>query len=443
MTGGELLGIDASFESVSIDSRSCHDALFVAIKGDRHDGHDFLEKAFEGGASACVVERDLEPGLSGLKVKDCREALGWAGAMNRKAFKGKVIALTGSSGKTTTKNMLTAILNQVGKTCSTAANQNNEIGVPLTLLAIPRDADFVVVEMGARHLGDIEYLGRFVAPDVAMVVNAGSAHIGEFGGYENIVKAKGEIYGTIIDGGTAVINNDDPACDVWLQGIDAKPVIGFSLATEMTEGHDDLLRVDDIQLGVSESVFSLCYQGETASVKLNAAGEHNIQSAAAASAAALACDIELPVIARGLSSLTTQDTRLQSTVLADGSVLLDDSYNANPASMKAAINVLAMQPGKKFAALGEMGELGAQSESMHIEIAEHARDKGVDALFLIGPHAEVMAASFGEGAVAVPSMEAMKELVKNRLDEGVRLLVKGSRSAGMEQLVIALKEGCN
>lgn len=448
LSGGHLVGEDIGFANVSIDSRACERAVFVALKGEHHDAHAFAEGAKRNGALALVVERELESDLPQLVVKDSREALGWVGALNRSAFQGKLISLTGSSGKTTTKNMLSAILERIAPTNVTQANQNNEIGVPLTLLSIEPEAKYAVLELGARHIGDIAYLGRFVKPDVTMVINAGCAHLGEFGGYDNIVKAKGEIYEGLSSEGIAVLNADDPACEIWQSKLAGQACMYFSVESSRKDGDTkrsalaseaQTVIATELKLEADRTLFNLVFKGESAQVELAAAGAHNVQSATAAAAAALACGVELDDVALGLSNLSAAATRLQTVRAGNGATLLDDSYNANPVSMRAAIDVLAMQAGHKHAALGEMGELGADAEAMHLDIANYLRARKIDSFWGIGPYAKAMSDTFGAGAHYFERIEDMSEAMSKALNEQDIVLIKGSRCAGLERLVQALE----
>lgn len=436
-----------SFDRVSTDSRDCEGALFVALIGELHNGHDYVKQACEQGALAVVVQQGQIFELAEnsmvpvLEVADTRTALACVGALNREAFKGKLVALTGSSGKTTTKNMLSAILRLAGKTTATKANHNNEIGVPQTLMAIEADSAFAVVEVGARHIGDIAYLGGFVQPDVAVVVNAGSAHLGEFGSYENIVEAKGEIYQGLRKISVAVLNTDDKACEYWRSAILAKcstqPLLSFGIDKPAD------LSVSDLVLAAHESTFTLGFDDEKVEVRLNAAGRHNVQSALAAAACALACGVSLGLVAQGLSSLCAQDSRMQLSTLPGGVVLMDDSYNANPVSMRAAIDVLGLQAGQHYAALGTMGELGEQALNEHKALAMYAKRAGLVGLFVMGEFAEDMAQAFGPGAQVHNNFTDMATEIRQQLQAGDHLLIKGSRSAAMDQLVSALTGDLN
>ena len=435
-TSGQRFGKDVLVERISIDSRDASGALFVAIKGERLDGHDYIDDAVNAGCSAVVLEHSEEKLAVGLKVKDSVAALGHAGAINREAFNGSVVALTGSAGKTTTKNMLASVLARRAPVTATKANHNNEIGVPLTLLDISSNAQFAVIEMGARHLGDIRYLGQFVQPDIAVVLNAGSAHLGEFGSYENIVKAKGELYGCLRAGGTAVMNLDDIATEQWVAEASHRTMFSFSVNDK-----DADLSARNIDCLAEGSRFDICYRGEKQAVFVPLPGRHNVSNALAASAVAILSGMSLEEIADGLALAEPTSGRMKKLRLETGSMLFDDSYNANPVSMKAALDVLALQAGTRIAVLGEMAELGDKAKAMHLDVAEHAKTLGIDELYCVGSFAQEMALIFGEGAMSYDSKEALAASLKHSLNGVETVLVKGSRSAGMEDVVTFLSGG--
>lgn len=428
---GQLFGSDLSYKKVSTDSRDCRDAVFVALRGDRFDGHRFIEDAVSMGCLAVVTEEAVNEQVSSVQVADTRKCLGVAGALNREVFEGKVVGITGSSGKTTTKNMLNAILSLAGPVVATEGNFNNEIGVPLTLLRMQPETRFAVVEMGARRRGDIAYLGEFVKPDIALVLNAGVAHIGEFGSYEAIVETKGEIYETIQHSGIAVLNVDDKACAAWEQRVSEDcQLFRYSVEDSTADVFADNINYQD-----AGSSFELVYGQARQQVTIHLPGKHNVSNAAAAAALALVCGCSMQQVADGLASLHSSDGRMTRLELGNGLVVLDDSYNANPISVKAALDVLKMQSGATIAALGEMGELGAEALDYHVEVAAYARDLGVGQLCCFGPYAHEMVETFGQGASAFESKEALAQYLLKEAPNPAVILVKGSRMAGMEAVV--------
>lgn len=432
--GGQRFGNDVMFDRVSIDSRDVNGALFIAIKGERLDGHDYIDDAIQNACAAVVSERSSIPGVATFVVEDSVAALGHAGAINRKAFDGSVIALTGSAGKTTTKNMIATVLAELAPVTATKANHNNEIGVPLTLLDISSESKFAVIEIGARHIGDIGSLGRFVRPDIALVLNAGSAHLGEFGSYENIVKTKGELYGCLKPGGVAVVNLDDVATEQWVSELGDCDVFSFSAS-----GANADLRAGEINCLPEGTHFELCYRGEKQTVYLPQPGRHNVSNALAACAVAVVVGMTLSEIAAGLAKAKTVSGRLKSLQLSNGALVLDDSYNANPASMKAALDVLVLQPGAHIAVLGEMAELGDAALAMHLEVAEHAKNIGVNRLYCVGPYADEMEQKFGSGAMSYGNNATLATALEKTLMGNETILVKGSRSAQMEGVVSYLE----
>ncbi|PRB84413.1 UDP-N-acetylmuramoyl-tripeptide--D-alanyl-D-alanine ligase [Pseudomonas sp. MYb185] len=433
-----LNGSDARFDSVSIDARQVQPGgLFVALPGSRVDGHDFVAQARAAGAAAALVERPLADPLPQLVVRDCELALGQLGALNRAAFKGPLVAITGSSGKTTVKEMLAAILRECGAVLATRGNLNNELGVPLTLLELAPQHRYAVVEMGAAAVGDIAYSMRLARPSVSVLTNAGVAHIGRFGSEQAIAEAKGEILAGLDGDGQGVINLDSPWFESWYQTLGERKAWVFSIANPTAE-----VRAEDIcadQRGCPG--FALVTPVGTIAVQLNLLGRHNVANALAAAGAALALQVPLQAIACGLGALQPVAGRGRSLPGRHGALIIDDSYNANPASVRAAIDVLASLDGRRVLVLGDMGELGALEQQAHRDIGTYARDQGLDALYCTGPLSALAAAEFGEGGKAFADRGALAAALGTELDPATRVLVKGSRSAGMEEVVAALVEG--
>lgn len=448
-TKGDLIGGDIVFSSVAIDTRTLATGdIYIALKGEQFDGHQFIPQAVEKGCSA-VVLNDVQladsyvdnAALPCLIVENTLRALGECGRINRERFKGPVVGLTGSSGKTSTKNMLECILLEKGATCATQGNFNNEVGVPLTLLSINDQHQFAVVEMGARKLGDIQYLSGFVQPDVAILLNAGTAHIDIFGSQENIVKGKGEIFTALKAGAAAVVNYDDPARDFWLSTLNDKATLTFSLNDPAADVFASQIVCED-----AGCRFNLHYLENEQHIQLHVPGQHNILNSLAASAAAIHLGFELSTIASGLSKLNSVAGRLMSIPCSGQLMIIDDSYNANPASMKAALDVLALRPGFKVAVLGKMAELGDFSRKLHLELAKYITTCAVDRVYLIGEHADEMAEIIGDRAIPAESKTEILESLE-RLDHvfdadeqfnelvNTSILIKGSRSAAMDELV--------
>ncbi len=424
--GCDFDGPDHHFQGVCTDTRvSMPGALFVALKGPNHDGHDHLPEAANQGAMAALVERRVEAELPQLVVKDSRLGLGHLAAAWREELGLPLAAITGSNGKTTVKEMLAAILAQVGPTLATRGNLNNDIGVPLTLLSLERGHQYGVIEMGANHPGEIQYLVGLTRPQVALVNNAGGAHLEGFGSLKGVAEAKGEIYGGLAEDGVAVINADDRFADYWRGLAEGRRQISFGMESDA-----------DVKGQWSEAGLKVsCPQGEF-SVQLKLAGRHNGMNALAATACALGLGVGIDAIAAGLASVEPVAGRLQE--VATG--LINDCYNANPASLAAALDVLAARPGRRVLVLGDMGELGADSAAQHRECGAATAEAGIDALYALGELSREAVAGFGEGARHFDTVEALVAALKPELSAGSTLLFKASRSMRLERVIEQLKE---
>ncbi|MGF1526540.1 MAG: UDP-N-acetylmuramoyl-tripeptide--D-alanyl-D-alanine ligase [Candidatus Competibacterales bacterium] len=437
--GGEVRGGDHSFGQVTIDSRRVPPgALFVAIPGERFDGHQFAAAAAAAGACGAVVERWLAVDIPQVKVGDARRALGsLAKAWRKRHFRGTLVALTGSNGKTTTKEMLAAILAAAGRVSATRGNLNNDIGVPLTLLSLTPDLQWAVVEMGANHAGEIAYAAALAEPQVALITNAGPAHLEGFGSLDGVARAKGEIYDALGPGGVAVINADDAFAERWHRRAAGKVLVDFGIQRPA--------QVTGRFLDETQGAIAIAFGGHTVTCRLPLAGHHNLANALAATAAALAAGATLDHVVRGLEGLEPVAGRLRTRRGVAGSTLIDDTYNANPASLQAALLVLKGRPAPRWLVLGDMAELGADARAHHHKVAELARQAGVEALFTTGPLADLAGHAFGAGACHEPDLQALATELRARLQAraalggaGVTILLKGSRSAGLERLVAAL-----
>ena len=429
MVEGRLHGPEATrILGVSRDSRECAEqALFVALRGERFDGHDFIGP--ELAAAALLVERRLDDTRPQIVVGDTLAALGQLASAWRGRCKARVIALTGSNGKTSTKEMLRAILTRVGRVHATAGNLNNHIGVPLTLLALPIDAEFAVIEMGANHAGEIAQLTHWARPDVALITNAGRAHLDGFGSLEGVARAKGEIYQGLPEaGGTAVINLDDRFADYWLSLNPARQWIGFSL-----EG------IGEVQgAWTHPDRLQLLLHGVPRELRLAAAGRHFAQNALAAAAAASAVGCSVDDIASGLEAWRPVAGRLRVFRDVSGARVWDDTYNANPESLGAALQVLTADAGATVLVLGDMNELGPQARQMHAEMGLRARDLGVRVLLALGDLTPAAVEAFGAGAEWFPSHQELASALRAHLRKGTAILVKGSRSQHMENVLATL-----
>ncbi len=439
---GHLPGVDARFCSVSTDSRTLQPGqLFVALDGPRFDGHAYLAEVAGRGAVAALVSRPVDPApLPLLQVADTRRALGQLAALNRLAFAGPVVAVTGSSGKTTVKEMLASILRQAPgpaqAVLATRGNLNNELGVPLTLLELSAEHRAAVIELGASAVGDIAYTVGLVRPRVSVITNAGTAHVGAFGGPENIVRAKGEILEGLDAQGIAVLNRDDPAFSLWRQRAAGKLVLSFAL---QAPGAD--FRAEAITLDAQGCPgFRLVGPSGSQFVQLALLGRHNVANALAAAAAASALDIDLAQIVAGLQAMQPVRGRTAVSRRLGGIRLIDDSYNANPVAMCAAIDILAgFSGGQTLLVLGDMGELGDWAEQGHRDVGAYARGR-VDALWAVGPLMHHAVAAFGRGGRHFADQASLIRALQAECQAGMTLLVKGSRSAAMDRVVAALGE---
>ena len=433
-----LRGSDARFDSVSIDARQLQPGgLFVALPGNRVDGHDFVAQARARGASAALVQRPVDDPLPQLQVANCQAALGQLGALNRAGFAQPVVAITGSSGKTTVKEMLAEILRQRGRVLATRGNLNNELGVPLTLLELTAEHEYAVIEMGAAAIGDIDYSMALAKPGVSILTNAGVAHIGRFGSEQAIARAKGEIFSGLDADGQAVINLDSPWLADWQTALGSRRSWSFSLNNPAADLYAEQLQID--QRGCPG--FRMVTPAGRIAIQLNLLGQHNVANALAAAAAALVLNVPLDAIAAGLAALQPVAGRGKSLAGHNGALIIDDSYNANPASVRAAIDVLACLDGRRVLVLGDMGELGATEQQAHQQIGAYARAQGLNGLYATGKLSSLAATEFGDGGRSFADRTALAVALKTELDPATRVLVKGSRSAGMEEVIAVLVEG--
>jgi UDP-N-acetylmuramoyl-tripeptide--D-alanyl-D-alanine ligase len=444
----ELEGEDRAFDAVGTDTRTlpAH-ALFVALKGEHFDGHDFLALAAKKGAAGALVQGpgtgDWEQGgLPLLVVKDTRLALGRLAAYWRSKLSMPVVALTGSNGKTTVKEMLASILRVAADARSpvpghqspvlaTRGNLNNDIGVPLTLLELRAEHRYAVIEMGMNHAGEIRYLSGLAAPDVALVNNAAPAHIEFFPSVDAIARAKGEIFEGLAPGGTAVINADDDHAPLWRDLAAGRRVVDFGI--DRRAAVSATYRLNWLE---SEIVVKLP-KGEARAV-LKAPGVHNVRNALAASAAAVALEVPAPAIEQGLARFSGIKGRLQKKSARGGATVIDDTYNANPESMRAAIDVLAAGPAPTILVLGDMGELGSRSAEFHREIGAYALSKNISSLYAIGEASREAVAAFGAAGSHAASLDDLLHMARAAATPQATLLVKGSRFMRMERVVAAL-----
>ncbi|RZU97909.1 UDP-N-acetylmuramoyl-tripeptide--D-alanyl-D-alanine ligase [Spiribacter vilamensis] len=428
--GGECRGAEVSVTGVAIDSRQVAPGdLFIALAGDRVDGHDYIDAAASAGAVAALVTRYTDSELPQWRVDNPHRILIELACRARSASGARVLGVTGSNGKTTVKEMITTILARCGTTRSTRGNLNNELGVPLTLCGIePRD-DFAVVEMGCGKPGDIGLLASWARPHIGVVTNAGPAHLTGFGSVAAVADCKGELFEELPARGWAIINADDPHAPVWEQKAAHCHIQRFSLdgnAAEVTG-----IERDDGGLDIR-------FEDMTVTARLPLPGRHNRSNALAAAAAARAAGADPETIVAGLAAVSTMDGRLQLRAGIHAMEMVDDSYNANPASLAAALETLTATTAPVWLVMGDMAELGEEAASLHRRAGEYAREIGVERLFATGELSAHAVEGFGAGGDWFASRSALIEAVTAAAVPGVRVLVKGSRSAAMDEVAAAL-----
>jgi UDP-N-acetylmuramoyl-tripeptide--D-alanyl-D-alanine ligase len=439
ITGGTCLGGEAEFASVSIDSRTLASGdLFFAIPGERFDGHDFLNQVLAMGASAAVVQRPVACSLPQVQVADVRRALGQLAAAWRDRFDGRVIGVTGSNGKTTAKEMIATVLATDGSVLKTQGNLNNDLGVPLTLLKLRPEHRYAVIEMGANHGGEIAYVAGLAKPHVGLITNAGSAHLEGFGSVEGVARAKGEMITSLPVDGVSLLNADDRFFSYWQALAQGRRVISFGFS----EGAAVQGLAESIRIGTGEqgfrTGFDFVYQGVRHEATIGVAGQHNVANALAAIAAGLALGLGMDRIIQGLRGVAPVSGRMQPLRADCGSLVINDTYNANPSSFKAALDVVRQLPGEPWVALGAFGELGETSAELHADIGRQARDMGVARLFATGPNADKTVQTFGAGGTYFADQDGLIGQLTSELRKDVVVLVKGSRSQRMERVVEAL-----
>ena len=433
-THGRMLGTDAGITGVAIDSRKANAGdLFVAFKGEHVDGHAYLADAKARGAAAALVEHRVDIDLPQVQVDNVELALGDLASAVRAQRNARVIGITGSNGKTTVKTLTAAILSRHGRTHVNAGSYNNEIGLPLTLLWMPEDTEYAVLEMGAGKPGDIDYLAAIARPDIGLVNLIAPAHLERMGTIEMVAETKGALYRALPADGVAVINADDAFASFFSGLAGGRKVLRFGL------DHKADIGADILEQRVDGSRFVLSTPHGDAEVSLPLPGRHNIANALAASAIALALDVPLDTIVAGLENATAVEGRLKRIAMPTGWTLIDDSYNANPSSMHAAIDTLALAEGERWLVLGDMAELGADARALHAGVGRHAREKGIQKLFAVGPLNVAAVEAFGTGATHFADKAALIDALRAQIHAGVTCLIKGSHSAGMEHVVAALK----
>lgn len=434
-----LVGQDCNIEAVTTDTRQVPEkALFVALVGDRFDAHDFAQQALDNGACALLVERELDIALPQLIVANSKLALGKLGAWVHQVCATPTIAITGSCGKTTVKEMVASILSSKGQVLFTSGNFNNDIGVPLTLLRSTEQDDYAVIELGANHIGEIAYTTELVQPDVALVNNVAAAHLEGFGSIDGVKRAKGEIYQGLKAASTAMVNLESNGGELWQSVLADKTVKTFSALNASADFHAKNVQLDS----AGQASFDMVTPVGEVNVSLNIVGQHNVSNALAASALAIEMGATLNEIQFGLSHLPKVKGRVDVQKLTDNITLIDDSYNASVPAMKAAVDLLASFSDSRWLILGNMAELGDESLALHQQVGEHAAPFNFEFVLTYGADAKVISdvchgKHFESHQEMISFIEQVLEQQQNRSHV---LLVKGANSAGMSKIAAALKE---
>jgi len=444
---GRLAGPDVRFAAVSTDSRKIKAGdLFIALRGEHFDGYEFVAQAAQSGAVASLVNADsyesrppvLSPQSSVLLVEDTRLALGQLAAYWCRQFDIPLVAITGSNGKTTVKEMLAGILRAASgnddAVLATGGNLNNDIGMPLTLLQLNAQHCYAVIEMGMNHPGEIDYLTHIANSDVALITNASGAHLEGLGSVEAVARAKGEIFAGLKPHGTAIINADDEHAPLWRGLAGTHQLLEFGLEQPADVSGQWQPQGSGLHLSTQTPLGNF-------SADLRVPGAHNARNALAASAAAIALNVPLETIAAALEKFSGVAGRLQRKAARHGATLIDDTYNANPASVRAAIGVLAQADGRRVLVLGDMGELGDNAAAFHAGIGSEARSAGVEKLYALGELSRNAVRAFGSGAQHFEHIEDLQKALEDELDEDTTVLVKGSRFMKMERVVQYLESG--
>ena len=438
---GELIGENATIVGCGIDTRSLvPGALFVAIKGERLDGHDYLTQALVRGAGAVLIDNlSALPAsfpLCAICVTDTVVALGQLARHWRRSFSIPLIGITGSNGKTTVKEMVNAIFSSISPTHATTGNLNNHIGVPLTLLGLDTQHRYSVIEMGANHPGEIALLADMARPNVGIVTHCAPAHLAGFESVHGIACAKGELYTALPPDGVAIINTDDPYAPLWQSLAGSRRQISFGLNAKAQ------IRARELQLLPNSARFLLVTPHRQGIIELGLLGEHNVRNALAASAVAIACGIDIPSIQEGLTNTVPVVGRLQMRCGLGGVTVIDDTYNANPSSLEAGLDVLAARSGERWLVLGDMAELGEHERQFHREAGESAKAHGISQLYGCGPLSAEAVSAFGGYAQHFHCAKALSDTLRENLTHPrqgmLTVLVKGSRSAGMESVINAI-----
>jgi len=430
---------DCAANGTAIDSRKVKKGdLFIALSGQQVDGHQFISAARAAGAVAALVSEKQADALPQLVVKDVVKAYGKLATVWRQHSEAKVVAITGSNGKTTLKEMVAMILSEHNHTLATQGNLNNELGVPLTLTRLTAQHHYAVIEMGANHPGEIAQLVAMAQPDVAVINNIGPAHLEGFGSVQGVAQAKGEIFSGLKADGIGILNADmQEFTALWKSLLNGRKTVSFAL------DHDADIHALDIQTAGAGSHFMVRLDDICHFVSLPIPGKHNIANALAAIAVCRALGIESDVIVKGLGKMQPVKHRLQPRQAINQALLIDDTYNANPSSFDQALKTLASFPGEPWLVLGDFGELGPDSNQIHQQMGQHAKQAGIARLLAIGPESQLAVEAFGEGAMHFDSMASLQQFLQDHLAAHINCLIKGSRFMQLDKLADALAVGGN
>ena len=440
IVGGELIGEDRPYGAVATDSRTlAPGALFVALRGPNFDGAQFVAAAAARGAIGAIVERSASTPVPQVIVPDALRALQRLAQAWRGEFALPIVAVAGSNGKTTAKEMTAAILSRSGACMATHGNLNNHIGVPVTLMRLESTHRSAVVEMGANRPGDVAELVRLARPTVGVITNAGAEHLEGFGSLDGVARGEGEMVAGLEPDATAIINADDPYAGYWRSVAAARRVVTFGVHANADFTAKDSMQA--IERGEFATRFTLGCPLGACPVVLKAGGAHNIANALAAAAAASAAGASLEQIALGLADFRPVSGRLQLKAGTRDSWIIDDSYNANPSSVRAGLEVLRALDGVTWLVLGDMAELGGHAEDSHAHMGAYARDCGIKRLFAVGAQSSRAVETFGTGAEWFADADSLIRRVQSELEPGVTVLVKGSRVNRLERVVQALTSG--
>jgi len=441
---GDLVGPDASFDRVCTDTRTLQpNDLYVALVGQNFNGNKFVAQAAANGACAAIVSELSDSKIPQLRVVDTTIALAEIAKLNRQLSSARVVAITGSQGKTSVKEMLGSIMRCAKPSLVTQGNLNNHIGVPLTLLRLESEHAYAVIELGASGPGEIAYTVRLAQPHVAVITNAAETHVEGFGSLQGVVETKGEIIDGLAEDGVVVLNASDSNFHQWRARAGKKRVVTFAVQLNESTVNSDYMACNISTIDGASSQFTLRTPSGDIEIDLDLLGTHNVANAVASAAAAIELGASLEQVQEGLSLVSAVPGRLARLKGLSGSSLIDDSYNASPSSFQAAINVLSRQVGRRILIMGDMGELGVKAEEEHRHVGEYASLSELDDLWTVGTMSSNAALAFGPAARHFDSKEELVKHAKKELGEGVVVLIKGSRSSAMDEIVKKLSSGEN